>query len=209
MIKMDSLDPVEESRRLQEHYARLSDDELQAAADEGYDLTDLAKEALQAEIRGRGLHIQPKSAPAQLEPDPVTGDFDASDLDLVVVSRVWDLTEALLLKSILDDARVPSYLGPDDIEKDTFRGSFNRGVDLKVRYVDNQRALQAISQSLPPDSEVETDYVPRCTKCHSSEIVFQSLDSASAANSAFDSTFNWSCDACGHRWKDDGIEEEA
>jgi DNA-directed RNA polymerase subunit M/transcription elongation factor TFIIS len=207
---MDSLDPVKESRRLQEHYARLSDDELQAVADESYDLTDLVKEALQAEIRGRGLHIQAKSAPTQLEPDPVTGDFDASDLDLVVVKRAWDLIEARQLKSILDDARVPSYLGPDNIENvDTFRGSFDRGVDLKIRYVDNQRALQAISQSLPPDSEVETDYVPRCPKCHSSEILFQSLDSASAANSAFDSTFNWSCDACGHRWKDDGIEEEA
>jgi hypothetical protein len=202
---MDSLDPVEESRRLQEHYARLSDDELQAVADEGYDLTDLAKEALQAEIRGRGLHIQPKRAPAA-QPEPVTGDFDPSDLDLVVVNRVWDSTEACQLKSILDHARVPSYLGPDNIENvDTFRGSFDRGVDLKVRYVDNQRALQAISQSLPPDSGVETDFVPRCPKCHSSEIVFQSLDSA--ANSAFDS-FNWSCDACGYQWKDDGIEQE-
>jgi hypothetical protein len=207
---MDDLNPVEESRRLQEHYARLSDDELRAVADEGYNLTDVAKQSLQAEILGRGLRIQLKSAPAPPEPDPANNDFDPSDLDLVVVNRVWDLTEARQLKSILDDARVPSYLGPDNIENvDTFRGSFDRGVDLKVRYVDNQRALQAISQSLPLDSAVETDYVPRCPKCHSSEIVFQSLDCESPANSAFDSTFNWSCDACGHRWKDDGVEQEA
>jgi len=92
---------------------------------------------------------------------------------------------------------------------DAFQGSFDNGVDLKVRYVDNQRALHAISQSSPPDSEVVTDYVPRCPKCHSSEIVFQNLDSTPGSNSAFDSTFNWSCDACGHRWKDDGIEHES
>jgi len=204
---MDSLDPIEESRRLQERYARLSDDELQAVADEGYDLTDLGKQTLQAEILGRGLHIQLRSAPTPPAPDPATSDFDTSDLDLIMAHRVWDLAEARQLKSILDDARIPSYLGPDNLDNlETFKGSFDGGVDLKVRYVDNQRALQAISQSLPPDSEVETDYVPRSPKCHSPEIVFQSLDSGPAATS---STFNWSCDACGHQWKDDGIEQEA
>jgi hypothetical protein len=205
---MDNLDP-EESRRLQEHYARLSDDELEAVADEGYDLTDLAKQALQAEMLGRGLHILLRSAPTSPQPDPETNDFDPPDVELVVVNRAWDLGEARRLKSILDDARIPSYLGPDNLESvDAFKGSFNNGVDLKVRYVNNQRALQAISQSSPPDSEAVTDYVPRCPKCHSTEIVFQSLESASVANSAFDSTFNWSCDACGHRWMDDGIEQE-
>jgi DNA-directed RNA polymerase subunit M/transcription elongation factor TFIIS len=54
-----------------------------------------------------------------------------------------------------------------------------------------------------------TDYVPRCPKCHSTEIVLQNLDSTPGSNRAFDSTFNWSCDACGHRWKDDGIEQES
>ena len=206
---MDSLDPVEESRRLQEHYARLSDDELQAVADEGYDLTELAQQSLQAEIRARGLQFHLRSASTPPAPDPATHDFDPSDFELVVVDRAWDLVEARRLQSILDDAGIPSYLGPDNLERvDAFQGSFDDGVDLKVRYVDNQRALHAISQSSPPDAEVVTDYVPRCPKCHSSEIVFQSLDSTPGSNSAFDSTFNWSCDACGHRWRDDGIEQE-
>ena len=207
---MKSLDPVEESRRLQEHYARLSDDELQAVADEGYDLTELAQQSLQAEIRARGLHIHLRSASTPPAPDPAANDFDPSDFELVVVDRAWNLVEVRRLKSILDDARIPSYLGRDNLENvDAFQGSFDHGVDLKVRYVDNQRALQAISQSSPPDSEVVTDYVPRCPKCHSTEIVFQSLDSTPGSNSAFDSTFDWSCEACGHRWKDDGIEQES
>jgi len=60
---MNSLDPVEETRRLQKHYARmkhyarLSDDELQAVANEGDDLTDIAKQRLQSEIpRTRSAH---------------------------------------------------------------------------------------------------------------------------------------------------------
>jgi len=66
---MDSLDPIEEARRLQEHYARLSDDELQAVAEEGDDLTDIAKQFLQSEILGRGLQIQLRSAPPTTEAD--------------------------------------------------------------------------------------------------------------------------------------------
>ncbi len=107
---MDSLDPIEEARRLQEHYARLSDDELQAVAEEGDDLTDIAKQFLQSEILGRGLHIQLRSAPPTTEADAATNDFDPSDLDLVVVSQVWDLADARQVKSILDDARIPSFL---------------------------------------------------------------------------------------------------
>jgi hypothetical protein len=207
---MNSLDPVEEARRLQEHYARLSDDELQAVAEEGADLTDVAKQFLKSEILGRGLHIQLRSAPPTTEADPATNDFDPSDLDLVVVNQVWDLPEARQVKSILDDARIPSFLGPDNVDNlDMFKGEFDGGVDVKARYVDSQRALQAISRSMPPEPSVETDYVPRCSKCHSSEIVFQSLDSDSTANFAPNSSFNWSCDACGHQWKDDGIEREA
>jgi DNA-directed RNA polymerase subunit M/transcription elongation factor TFIIS len=206
---MDSLDPVEESRRLQEHYARLSDDELQAVAGEGYDLTDIAKQFLQSEILRRGRHIQLRSAPPTIEANPATNDFDPSDLDLVVVNQVWDLAEARQVKSILDDARTPSFLGPGNVDNlDMFKGKFDGGVDVKARYVDSQSALQAISRSMPPQPSVETDYVPCCPKCHSSEIVFQSLDSESTANSAPNSSFNWSCDACGHQWRDDGIEQE-
>lgn len=122
---MYSLDPVEESRRLQEHYARLSNDEVQALADEGCDLTDVAKQSLQAEILGRGLHVQFKSAPALPDPDPASNDFDLSDLDLVVAHRVWDSAEARQIKSILDEAGIPSYLACDNFDNlDVFKGKF-------------------------------------------------------------------------------------
>jgi DNA-directed RNA polymerase subunit M/transcription elongation factor TFIIS len=207
---MHGMDGVEESRRLQEWYAHLTDEELQSVADDVYELTDVAKQALQVEIRGRGLQIQLKDASTPPRSDQGERDFDPSDLDLVVANRVWDLSEARQVKGILDDAGIPSYLGPDNIEDvEAFKSSFENGVDLKVRYIDNQRALQAISQALPPGPEGEKEYVALCPKCHSNEIVFEGRDTTPEAEPASDERFNWSCDGCGYRWRDDGVENEA
>jgi DNA-directed RNA polymerase subunit M/transcription elongation factor TFIIS len=205
---MECTGGVEESRRLQVLYARLTDDELQAAADDGYGLTDIAKQALQVEIRGRGLHIQLKDAP-KAPGFQGESDFDPSDLDLVVANKVWDLSEASQVKGVLDDAGIPCYFGPDNIDSvEASKSMFENGVEVKVRSIDNQRALHALSQSLPPERGGDREYVAVCPKCHSNEIVFQSRDAAQDVNSAFNESFNWSCDSCGHRWKDDGIEEQ-
>lgn len=165
---------------------------------------------MQVEIRGRGLRIQLKEASTPPRFDQGERDFDPSDLDLVVANKVWDLSEARQVKGILDDAGIPSFLGPDNVEDvEAFKSSFENGVDLKVRYIDNQRALQALFRSLPPEPEAKKDYVALCPKCHSDEIVFQGHAAAQDTTSAFDKSFNWSCEACGHQWEDDGIEERA
>ncbi len=207
---MHGMDEVEESRRLQELYAHLTDEELQSIADDASELTDVARQALQVEIRSRGLRIPLKDASTPPGFNQAERDFDTSDLDLVVAERVWDLSEARQVKGVLDDAGIPSYLGPDNIENvEGLKSSFESGVDLKVRYIDNQRALQAISQSLPPGPESEKEYVALCPKCHSDEIVFEGRDTPPDAEPAFDEGFEWRCDGCGYRWKDDGIEHEA
>jgi DNA-directed RNA polymerase subunit M/transcription elongation factor TFIIS len=107
----------------------------------------------------------------------------------------------------LSNNGVPSFLGPENVESvEDFRGSFERGVDIKVREVDSGRAhaaLRNIPSSDPVDEIVE--YIARCPKCHSDEIVFLSLDEN--ATESRDAQFNWSCDACGYKWKDDGIEQ--
>jgi DNA-directed RNA polymerase subunit M/transcription elongation factor TFIIS len=123
---------------------------------------------------------------------------------------VDDLSEARRVKRILDDAGIPCYLGPDNLENvEELQSNPKDGVDLKVRAVDNQPAMQALSRlpTLEPDEDKE--YLALCPKCHSAEIVFQSLDAAQGANSDTESKFHWSCDACGCRWRDDGIEQEA
>jgi DNA-directed RNA polymerase subunit M/transcription elongation factor TFIIS len=50
-----------------------------------------------------------------------------------------------------------------------------------------------------------------CPRCKSPEIVFLGLDAEPkdpAEGATADSSFNWRCDACGHRWKDDGVEQQ-
>jgi hypothetical protein len=113
---MESVDRVEEWRRLKDLYAHVTDEELQALADNGYELTDVAKQALTGEILARGLQIQVRDAPAPPGSSHEPSDVDPSDLDLMVVDRVWDITEARQVKSILNDARIPSYLGPENLE---------------------------------------------------------------------------------------------
>ena len=55
---MNDFDPNREWRRLSEVYAAMNEDELQAVADDAYELTDIAKQVLQAEISRRGLSIE-------------------------------------------------------------------------------------------------------------------------------------------------------
>jgi hypothetical protein len=217
---MDFTDP-QEAQRLQERYAGMTDDELEAVADDGYELTETAQQILQSEIRQRRLDIRLKDKPVtetypEVDPLPVNPsaeDFDPSDLGLTIFRRVWDRTEATEVKRILNDSGVPCYLGTDNLEDvSTFNIDFDKGVELKVRYIDQPRAIQAIIHSENSGTESEPDLAEafvRCPKCHSTEIVFESRDSQSGVDPDFYAKFHWSCDACGHKWMDDGMEQEA
>ena len=204
---METIDRAEEWRRLKELYLEKSDEELELVAHDAYELTDVARQALEAEIARRGLKLEMRKAP---EPElEMRGNFipDPSELNLVSVQQVFDREEAMRLKEALTNNGLPSFLGPENVESvDDLRGSFERGIDIKVREVDSGRAhavLRNILPSEPVDENVE--YVARCPKCHSDEIVLLSLDVSATESS--DAKFNWSCDACGFKWQDDGIEQ--
>ena len=135
-----------------------------------------------------------------------------TDEGLIVVHRVWSLEEARTIKKLLEDARVPAYFGPGNIDNlDALQDEYEHGIDVKVWDEDNLHALQVLNSGLPlepkEEEDKEKDYVPVCPKCHSDQIVFRSLDSR-GATSPFDSKFHWRCDACGYRWTDDGVERE-
>jgi DNA-directed RNA polymerase subunit M/transcription elongation factor TFIIS len=203
------IDRVEEWRRLKEHYAAMSDDELQAVAGDGWELTEVAQQALQAELSSRRLDVKIAAAPPPSPaPEPSeAGGFDPTDSDLAMAQQVWDLAEARRVKGILDAGGIPSYFGPNNVENpDELWLDSGGEIDVKVRQADQQRALQALRTAA---SESEPEYLARCPKCHSSEIVFQGLDGEPAEDATANSKFNWSCDACGYTWKDDGVEQEA
>jgi hypothetical protein len=62
-LTMRSFDSAEEWHRLQEQYGRMDEDELQALADEAYELTDDAKHLLRNEISRRHLQIELRDKP--------------------------------------------------------------------------------------------------------------------------------------------------
>jgi DNA-directed RNA polymerase subunit M/transcription elongation factor TFIIS len=211
-LTMDTIDVSREWSRLQELYAGMAEEELAAVAEDGYDLTDIAKQALRAEISRRGLDIALNEVPPSPEadiPERLGNDFDAADLDLVTEFRVWDVAEARRVKQALDAAFIPAYFGPGYIEKvDLLPPISEAGIEVRVRKSDRERARAAARDSLSPDagSEKDVEYVVRCPKCHSEEIVLQSFEpDPSGDESPFNSTYHWSCDACGHTWQDDGV----
>jgi DNA-directed RNA polymerase subunit M/transcription elongation factor TFIIS len=80
------------------------------------------------------------------------------------------------VKEKLDAAYIPSYLGPDNIENvDLLPPITESGLPVKVRTGDaaNARAAARDVLSSDDDNEEIPEYVGRCPKCHSEEIVFE------------------------------------
>jgi DNA-directed RNA polymerase subunit M/transcription elongation factor TFIIS len=218
---MDNIDQAAEWQRLQELYRQMSEDELQVVADQAYDLTDIAREVLRTEITARGVEIALAERPELEEAEAEEGDnpnpaeFNPDDYELWAAERVWDRAEAEKYKKIYDDAGVASYIGPDLVEKvEDYKGNYEQGVEIKVRYLDRNRAILAVRYAFrdeppvtPEEEARETDY--RCPKCNSDEIVFDSLEKESPDRPDYLSKFNWTCEACGHDWTDDGVEKDA
>jgi hypothetical protein len=210
------IDVQKEWRELLETYSQMADQELQSLAAEGYELTDLAKQALQSQLKARGLKADlvetPPVSEAFDEGDQrdQRGNVDPSELDLIDVMRAWDANEARTLKSALDKGGVPSFIGPNNLDSvDDYHGSFENGIPIRVRESDQQRAARALApmfSAVPKDTSAEDDYQARCPKCHSDEIVFLELDRSSSPPDA-EPKFHWHCDACGNDWEDDGVEE--
>lgn len=219
----------QEWRELSERYEQMSDEELQNLANEAYELTDMAKELLQGEIARRSLKIklltEPPAVAGGAKPPVVDDDdFDPESLDLVTATRVWDMEDARRVKTICNDAGVPSYFGPNHVEDveavhplfeaeaiKALKRNFEVGIEVKTPRHYQQRFLAALryadAQKPPTDiDKPEPDYAAECPKCHSPEIVFEGLDGT--VPDPTDAAFKWHCDACGHNWNDDGVEEE-
>jgi DNA-directed RNA polymerase subunit M/transcription elongation factor TFIIS len=215
-MKMETVDQAGEWRRLEELYRSKSDGELEVIAAEADDLTAIAKDVLQREIASRGLKLDvavPEEPP--VEPES-TGDvaYDPSQMELLVAHVVWDKESALRDKQILDNAGVPSFFGPDNVELvDDYRSDWSSGVELKIEVDLQQRAAAAMYQAKRNDPSdpsegpepPESDY--RCPKCHSDGVIFEELEKDSPKDSNFKAKYHWVCDDCGYEWVDDGIEK--
>jgi hypothetical protein len=211
---MESIDPEEARRKLRETYELMTEDELSVVAEDAYDLTDLARETLQTEITERGFKIQLKTAPQATARDGPDAEapLDISDLDLAVVARVRDISEATQVKEILDAACIPWCLGGDNTtDLNNFKESFEDGVYISVLKSDRVRARNALGPLVlaeadqKDDAEEEREYAVLCPKCQSPEVTLQGDSEAPMLVVFEDVPYRWICDVCGHQWTDDGI----
>jgi DNA-directed RNA polymerase subunit M/transcription elongation factor TFIIS len=211
---MDVLDPAAEWRRLSELYRRMSDGELVALARTKSELTEVAQGALGDEIRQRRLKVEPEVAPAQPPmPETPTDSPYYADRQLVEIATVWSLADALQIQRLLDVAAIPFFMGKEKATGvDAVTSNFAEGVSVSVMNVGWPWARQALQYYEPlnepkPTPEEEPGGVAvRCPKCHSEDVIFDELVGEPATREK-DSPqqFEWTCGACGHRWKDDGV----
>lgn len=193
-----------EEQQLVERYRSKSDIELSLLAAEDADLTSVAKKALRDELTRRGIEPSSTEMPSDAES---TGDHRPP----VIVGRFQDLHEALLAKGQLDSAGIPSSLADDNmVRMDWFYSNLVGGVKVLVQAKDEQAAVAVLSQPIPESFEVEGvgEYEqPRCPKCQSTDISFESLDKLYSYGSMMlnvpipVSTEKWRCHACGAVWE--------
>lgn len=195
--------PQQERERLTSLYSNMSDGELEKIAETGYELSDVARQALQAEIAHRGVNIA-------IAPDP---GFDVYELNKTVTVRQFrDLHEALLAKGCLESAGIHADLFDDNMVRlDWFYSNLLGGIKLKVRPEDVETANQILDQPIPEELEVEGigKYdQPRCPNCGSLDVNFQELNKLASFGSAYLGVpipvhrKAWTCHACRKEWED-------
>jgi hypothetical protein len=207
LFTMDSIDQEKQWHELKETYGQMTEGGLCRVAEDAFDLTPIAQEALRAAIAERGLKIPLANTRPKPEPFGEAGETYDADRDLVPVREVWSEAEARQIKEILNANFVAWCLGPENVlDLSDFKGSFAGGVEIKTLARDARRA-QGILATYAPIEESEEDreaenkkYVIVCPKCKSEEIMLEGEDSTVTENQ-----YSWICDICGHQWKDDGI----
>lgn len=132
----------DERARLARRYAEMTEAELADLAEQGYSLTDVARELLQAEISRRGLALAVQTSPTDQHPYP----------HLIVLRRFRDLPDAWVAQSVLDSAGLESSLFDENIIRlDWFYSYAMKEVKLLVDSEDAADAL-ALLDAKSPDS---------------------------------------------------------
>jgi DNA-directed RNA polymerase subunit M/transcription elongation factor TFIIS len=155
--------------------------------------------------------------PDSSQPDSSQEDQYDEDRKLVELCTVWSVRDALKVQTILDEAGIPFFMGPEKATAvDRVTSNFSKGVGVEIMQIGLPWARPAMQHYEPEDDPTpkeknqELDELPvRCPKCHSTEVVFEGLDSAPAmAPDESSQKYKWACDSCGQQWEDDGVAEE-
>jgi hypothetical protein len=201
----------DESRRLAETYAAMSDDELRKLTQDPSLLTDAAQSALATELERRGrLPLPDVVADEANSIAPGTERFEFRKP--VTIRRFRDLPEALLAKGSLESAGLACALVDDNMVRlDWFISNLLGGVKLQVNPEDAAEANEILNQPIPEDFEVDGSgqyRQPRCPNCQSLDVSFEELNKPIAYASAYLGLplpvhrTAWKCHGCGREWND-------
>lgn len=138
------------------------------------------------------------------------------DRKLVDLCTVWSVRDALKVQTILDGLGIPFFMGSEKATGvDEVTSDFAKGVGVQIMQIGLPWAGPAMRHYEPEDDPTaeqteELDELPvRCPRCDSTEVVFEGLTSEpGSASDASSQKYKWTCDACGHRWEDDGVAKE-
>jgi DNA-directed RNA polymerase subunit M/transcription elongation factor TFIIS len=221
LMTMETFDPAAEWLRISERYRQMSDGELLALAQQSSELTEVAQQALAGEIARRGLKVEAAKPVEPVRPEPEPDSPYAEDLKLVEIARVWSLADAAQLQDLLDRAGIPVYMGKEKAAlAERVTSNFAEGVSVKVPQIGVPWARQAMENYSPANEPTKDDaqeeVVAYCPKCHSTEIFFgvaeeESEGSETESEDEFEDSeaedvpekYEWVCETCGNRWKDE------
>jgi len=203
-----------DAERLTKLYASMSDGELEKVAAESDQLTPEAQQALAAELAKRNLEVAPKDLHDNtVEEEAQVAEPEPAQLDpnrWVMLRRFRDLPEAMLAKGSLDSAGIECHLADENMVRlDWFISNLIGNAKLIVKPEDVHDAEAVLSQPIPAEFEYgqnEEFEQPRCPKCQSVDITFESLNKPVAYGSAWLGfplplkSEKWICNHCGARW---------
>jgi hypothetical protein len=228
---MARIDPEAERKRLADFYAQQLDGELEKVASQAYDLTEIARAALTAEMSRRGLsspivegHPAPPT-PLALpgDPSPELPPVDSPEQEdgefgfqkMVTIRKFRDLPEALFAKGSLESSGIECALLDDNMVRlDWFISNLLGGVKLQVRQEDAAAAEEILQQPIPENFDVPGigEYEqPRCPKCQSLDVNFRETAPAAYVSTMLSVPIPfhrraWRCHSCHAEWEDDGVE---
>jgi hypothetical protein len=145
------IDPEQERLRLAGFYSHQTDGELEQVAQQAEELTEVAREALRAELIRRGVPVESLDR---------AGDADHSlpeFRDLVTIRSFWGLLEADLAKGLLDAAGIECFLFDGNmVRMDWFNANALGGVKLRVD-ADNVEAANRVLDEWVSDDPVSDE----------------------------------------------------
>jgi hypothetical protein len=169
------------------------------------ELTEIAREALKAEIEKRGGHVEYSMIPPDAQP---------THPQLVTVARFRDLPEAKLARGRLQSAGIDCFLADENyVRMDWFISNTIGNMRLQVREDDAESAREILQQQVPHEFEIDVDgekfEQPKCLKCGSVDIQFEGFNRGVGLVSAYAigvplplRSEVWKCNHCGAEWQE-------